>query len=155
MPSGPGSGAGWFAGLLRLNMTSSTGSTGYRGGHLHPATQMLTAGAMSRLVAIFCALMLVLAFGTGTAAHAEQRFDCMPATSQSAGHFDGDRDESPSKSQKGATHHHSGCSGHHFGSPSEIEEPAFADADEALASGAIDAFGPSTDPDSQLRPPIA
>ena len=121
----------------------------------HPATQMLPAGSMSRLVAVLCALMLVLSFGMGTTAHAKQRFDCMPVTSQTAGHFDGDRDESPSKSQKGAAHHHSGCSGHHFGSPSEIEEPTFADADETLGSVAIAAFVPGAAPDNQLRPPIA
>ena len=110
---------------------------------------------MSRLVAILCALMLVLSFGTGTTAHAEQRFDCMPVSSQTAGHFDGDRDESPSKSEKGAAHHHAGCGGHHFGSPSEIEEPALANARQTQNSVAIAAFAPAAHPDSQLRPPIA
>ena len=117
--------------------------------------QMLPARLMTRIVAILCALMLVLSFGTGTTAHAEQRFDCMPATSQMAGHFDGDRDESQSKGEKGAAHHHSGCGGHHFGSPAEIEEPAYADATEALTSGVAAAFSPGIIPDSQLRPPIA
>ena len=110
---------------------------------------------MSRLVAILCAVMLVLSFGMGTTAHAEQRFDCMPVTSQTSGHFDGDRDESPSKSEKGAAHHHSGCGGHHFGSPSAVEEPTFADAAQTLTSGATAAFAPGAAPDNQLRPPIA
>ena len=128
---------------------------GCKARHFHQSTQMLPARSMNRVVAILCALMLVLSFGTGTTAHAEQRFDCMPATSQTAGHFDGDRDESPSKSEKGAAHHHSGCGGHHFGSPSAVEEPALADADQTLTSTAIAAFRPGTGPNSQLRPPIA
>lgn len=110
---------------------------------------------MNRWTTILGALLLFLMLWTGGAAHAEQRFDCMPATSQTAGHFDGDRDESPSKSEKGAAHHHSGCGGHHFGSPSQVEEPSFADVGQVPSSGAIAAFGPGTNPDSQLRPPIA
>ena len=128
---------------------------GCKARHFHQSKQMLPARFMSRIVAILCALMLVLSFGTGTTAHAEQRYDCMPATSQTAGHFDGDRDESQSKSEKGAAHHHSGCNGHHLGSPSETGEPAFADASQTLTSAAIPAFRPGTGPNSQLRPPIA
>ena len=110
---------------------------------------------MQRLVALFCAILLVLSLGTGTSAHAEQRFDCMPVTTESAAHFDGDRDESPSKNEKGATHHHRGCSGHHFGSPSQIEEPSFAETSSSVSGGYIEAILAGREPDGQLRPPNA
>ena len=110
---------------------------------------------MNGWTSILGALLLVLMLWTGSSGHAAERIDCIPVTSQAAGHFDGDRDESPSQSEKGAAHHHSGCGGHHFGSPSEIAELAFAGAAQTLAVGAIAAFGTGTSPDSQLRPPIA
>lgn len=110
---------------------------------------------MKRWTSLLGAMLLVLMLWTGSSGHAAERVDCMPVTSQTAGHFDGDRDESPSKSQKGAAHHHSGCGGHHFGSPSEIEEPTFPDADQTLDSVAIAAFASGAAPDNQLRPPIA
>lgn len=110
---------------------------------------------MHRWTSILGALLLVLMLWTGSSAHAAERVDCIPAASQTAGHYEDDRDESPSKNDKGAAHHHSGCSGHHFGSPSEVEEPAFADARQTLTSTANAAFRPGTGPNSQLRPPIA
>lgn len=130
-------------------------AAGYDCGHSQQSKQMLPGRSMSRLLAILCAMMLVLSFGTGTTAHAEQRFDCMPVTSQSTAHFDGDRDESPSKNERGVAHHHSGCGGHHLGSPSAVDEPALASSNSAPMLASVSSFDPGRGPDSQLRPPIA
>ena len=110
---------------------------------------------MHRWTSLLGALLLVLMLWTGSSTHAAERVDCIPATSQPAGHFDGDSDESQSKGDKGTLHHHTGCGGHHFGSPSQIDDPDFAEIAQTLTAGAIAAFGPGTNPDSQLRPPIA
>ena len=138
---------------IALTGPGSVAGCEYR--HFQQRNQLLPARLMQRLVALICAILLMLSLSTGTSAHAEQRFDCMPVTTETTAHFDGDRDESPSKNEKGAAHHHSGCGGHHFGSPSNVDDPDFADSAQTLTGGAIAAFRPGTSPDSQLRPPIA
>ena len=110
---------------------------------------------MNRLIAIICALMLVLSFGTGPAAHAEQRLDCTPASLQSVGDYVGEREESPSESERSEAHNHSSCGGHHFGAPSETDKLALTGGIGSLASNSADRFDSGNGPDNQLRPPIA
>ena len=100
-------------------------------------------------------MFLVLSVSTGPMAHAETRFDCMPTSGESAGHFDGDSDESPAKGEKGSAHHHSGCSGHQVGEPADSEmRPAVAiQANAGVPSATY--FRAGLGPNSQLRPPIA
>lgn len=101
------------------------------------------------------AMMLVLMLWTGGMAHAAERFDCMPTTSEAAGHFDGDRDETPSGRDQGVAHHHSGCSGHHVAAPSDVA-PVLIGASASTAPFAWRELGvPGRGPDAQLRPPIA
>lgn len=111
---------------------------------------------MRRLATLLSVLMLVLFIWTGSSsAHAEQRFDCIPASSEATGHFDGDRDESRAKGEKGLAHHHSGCSGHHLGAvPDSALDAAPVHADQALTARRTKG-GSGHSPDRQLRPPIA
>ena len=110
---------------------------------------------MARWKPFLGAMMLVLMLWTAGMAHAAERFDCMPTTSETADHFDGDGDESPSGRDQGVTHHHSGCSGHHVAAPSDaasvpFEPPAVSDPFTWRQMGV-----PGRGPDAQLRPPIA
>lgn len=99
--------------------------------------------------------MLVLMVWTAGMAHAAERFDCIPATSEASDHFDGDGDEAPSGRDQGVAHHHAGCSGHQAASPSAAAQTYF----EALAVTVPFAWRemgvPGRGPDAQLRPPIA
>ena len=91
----------------------------------------------------------------GSAAHASQRFDCIAVASQTAEHFRGDRDEAPSKSEKGVAHHHSGCSGHQLGEPAQAEVDAEL-ATVSMVRPELRYMGAdSLAPDAELRPPIA
>ena len=109
---------------------------------------------MPRLVALFCAVFLVLSLSTGAAGHAEQRFDCLPTASVIDGHFDGDADES-SGGGKSAMHHHSGCNGHQLASASaSLTAAAYPDRNSIV--GRVSLPTPhGREPDGELRPPIA
>lgn len=110
---------------------------------------------MARWKSLLGALMLVLMLWTGGMAHAAERFDCMPTTSEAADHFDGDGDEAPSGRDQGVAHHHSGCSGHHVAAPSDAVSNLF-EATAVSAQFAWREMGvPGRGPDAQLRPPIA
>ena len=110
---------------------------------------------MKRLTAIFGGLMLVLFVWMGSAAHAAQRFDCIPVSSEAPGHFEGDRDEAPAKGEKGVAHHHSGCSGHQYAAPSAYELPSASQLTASTAVGWNERHATSREPDLDLRPPIA
>lgn len=110
---------------------------------------------MQRWTSLLGAMMLVLMVWTGTAAYAAERLDCIPANSEAAGHYDGDGDQWPSKGESGATHHHSGCSGHQVAAPVEAGAAVLTSAGKTVPA-AWDAFGlAGRVPDDQLRPPIA
>lgn len=105
--------------------------------------------------ALIGTLMLVLMVWTGGLAHAAEREMCMPATTEAAGHYEGDRDQRPSDREQGAAHHHSGCSGHQLAAPAQ--QPAMI---AKLLSGPAPLAGSQAglhghDPDGRLRPPIA
>jgi hypothetical protein len=111
---------------------------------------------MQRLTAIFGALMLVLFVWTGSAAaHSTQRFDCIPISSEGPGHFEGDRDEAPANGEKGIAHHHSGCNGHQYATPSGFWLPPAPHQPATTSVGWNERRATSREPDRQLRPPIA
>ena len=116
---------------------------------------LLLARLMQRLTAIFGGLMLVLFVWTGSAAHAAQRFDCIPVSSEAPGHFEGDRDEAPAKGEKGVAHHHSGCSGHQYAASAGYDLPSAPHQTSSAAIGWNEGHATSREPDQQLRPPIA
>lgn len=110
---------------------------------------------MQRWTSLLGALMLVLTLWTGGAAHAAERLDCIPASSETAGHYEGGGDEWPSTGEKGAAHNHSGCNGHQVAAPAEAAGPILAGAQPTIPN-AWEAFGlAGRVPDQQLRPPIA
>lgn len=109
---------------------------------------------MHRWTSILGALLLVLMLWTGSPTHAAEQFGCIPATSEAANHYEGDRDQLPDREQ-GAAHHHSGCNGHHVAAPANA-----AAADVVLTLVLVpfawrEAGRPGPGPDGQLRPPIA
>ena len=110
---------------------------------------------MHRWTSLLGAILLVLMLWTGGAAHATERFDCIPATAEAADHFEGDQDQVPSSPDKGMAHHHSGCGGHHVAAPASIP-PIDLALQQDTASFAWHEVGvPGHSPDNDLRPPIA
>ena len=109
---------------------------------------------MNRWTSILGALLLVLMLWTGSSAHAAERPDCIPATSEAANHYEGDRDQLPDREQ-GAAHHHSGCNGHHVAAPANATAAEVALRHEFVPFAWREAGRPGRGPDSQLRPPIA
>ena len=110
---------------------------------------------MQRWTSVIGVLMLVLMLWAGGAAHAAERFACIPVTAEPAGHFEGDEDQGPSSPDQGATHHHSGCNGHHVAAPTKP-----TNLDLTLSSRTVplvwrEAGMPGHSPDTDLRPPIA
>ena len=110
---------------------------------------------MQRLTTFFGVLMLVLFIWTGSSAHAAERFDCIPVSSEAPGHFEGDRDEAPAKGEKGVAHHHSGCNGHQYAASSGVQLSLVLHQSASTAVGWNERHPTSREPDRQLRPPIA
>lgn len=110
---------------------------------------------MHRWTYLLAALMLVLIFWTGGAAHAAETFECNPVSAEAAGHFEVDSDQTPSDCGQGVGHEHSSCSGH------QVAATADARAIDISYTGTRDplpwreAGVPGRGPDTQLRPPIA
>ncbi len=99
--------------------------------------------------------MLVLMLWTGGAAHAAERFDCIPVTAETIDHFDGDEDQVPSSPDQGVAHHHSGCGGHHVAAPASDASIEIGALDRAIPLAWREAGVPGHDPEGDLRPPIA
>lgn len=99
--------------------------------------------------------MLVLMLWTGVAAHAAERFDCIPVTAEVAGHFEGDRDEAPSGRDQGKAHHHSGCNGHQLAAPADQASIEISITAVAAPVARQEAGVPGHGPGAALRPPIA
>lgn len=110
---------------------------------------------MHRWTSLVGALMLVLMFWTGGAAHAAERFDCMPLTAETTGHFEGDKDQVPSSPDQGVAHHHSGCSGHHIAGPNSLASLDIGSPKQTAPLAWREAGVPGRGPDADLRPPIA
>ena len=110
---------------------------------------------MHRWISFLGALMLVLTLWTGGAAHAAERFDCIPATAEAGAHYEGDQDQAPSSPSQGVAHHHSGCSGHHLAAPVKTVEAAIGRSVATRSFPRNETGPPSREPDNELRPPIA
>lgn len=110
---------------------------------------------MYRWVSLLGAVMLILMLWTGSAAHAAERFDCMPVTAEAAGHFDGDQDQVPARPDQGAAHHHSGCSGHQLAAPASLSSLVTDFSQKTVPFAWREAGVPGRGPDADLRPPIA
>lgn len=110
---------------------------------------------MLRWTSIVGAVMLVLMLWTGGAAHAAERFSCIPVGAEATVHFDGDEDQAPSTSDQGTMHHHSGCSGHVVAAPVDGSANAFSGSKRSSHLAWRESGMRSRSPESELRPPIA
>jgi hypothetical protein len=117
---------------------------------------LLGAIPMKRLTTLFGVLTLVLfVWASSSPAHAAHRVDCIPASSQAPGHFEGDRDEAPPMGEMGVSHHHGGCSGHQYAAPADLPLSLSSFVRDPAAGWWIERFAESREPDRDLRPPIA
>lgn len=110
---------------------------------------------MHRWTSLVGAIMLVLMLWTGGATHAAAAFDCIPVTTEAAGHFDGDQDQAPSSPDQDVPHHHAGCSGHYEVAPSGAARLDFAWNGDVLSFSWSEGEPPGHDPEAHLRPPMA
>lgn len=110
---------------------------------------------VNRWTSVLGALMLVLVFWTGGAAHAAESFRCVPATAEAAGHFEGDSDQTPADRGQDVAHHHSGCSGNHVAATADAPVVDFPYLAGSIALVWREAGVSGRGPDSELRPPIA
>lgn len=116
---------------------------------------MLRDAPMRRLATFFSALMLVLMLWTGTTAHAAERLECTPVGSEVAGHYEGDKDQTPDGSENGIAHHHTGCSGHSLTAPTDLTDLQLVVIERPYLIWDLAAGVPGNGPNNQLRPPIA
>lgn len=110
---------------------------------------------MQRWVSLIGALVLAVSLLAGGMAHAAERFDCIPAAAEAAGHYDGDGDQVPSDPQQGVPHHHAGCSGHQLAAPCDTPDLVIGLSAATLPFAWREAGVPARGPDRLLRPPIA
>jgi len=110
---------------------------------------------MNRLWPLFGTLMLAALLWTGSAARAAELTGCLEATSEAAGHYEGDQDQVPADSDKGTPHHHSPCHGHCASVTSEADPATLAfNSDPTIGIG-HEVTTAGCDPGTALRPPIA
>ena len=110
---------------------------------------------MRRWLSIIASLMLAVMVWTGGVAHATDAFTCAEASTTEAGHFDGDREQTPSDSGKALSHHHGGCHGQH-----NLLSPTIEATTCTIPAANPPGFGPEaavidSEPPTALRPPIA
>ena len=115
---------------------------------------LLLAPLMHRWTSLLGAMMLVVMLWTSAAAHAAERFDCIPVTAQATDHLDGDQDQVPASPDQDVAHH-SGCSGHHLAPPATAPFIAVALSRKTVPLAWREAGVPGHSPDTDLRPPIA
>lgn len=110
---------------------------------------------MNRWTALLSALLLVFSLWTGEAAHAAEKFECIPISAEAAGHFDGDSDQKSTDREQGAAHHHSGCNGHSVAATLDVFAVDLFRPAQAIPRLACEARTHGWDPGAGLRPPIA
>lgn len=110
---------------------------------------------MSRWISLLGAMLLVLTLWAGEAAHAAERFECIPVSAQTAGHFEGDSDQRSSDREQGAGHHHSSCIGHQAAATLNESSVDFFHLAETHPLVRCEAGIVGWYPDAGLRPPIA
>lgn len=109
---------------------------------------------MRRILPLISALMLVLILWTGSAAHAAEAMECGEAAVEAMGHYEGDGDEVPADSDQGSPHHHSACHGHCVAMPAGANASALHGSDAESLGQWLESVGPSTEPTTEIRPPI-
>jgi hypothetical protein len=111
---------------------------------------------MRRLLALVLCFLLASTLGLGLVAHASEPVTCgQTSAALSIDHADGDGDQVPADSEKGYSHHHGGCHGHHVGVPI-TSDPMRHSADRRVQRVWWDhdrTAGATADP--ALRPPQA
>lgn len=110
---------------------------------------------MRRFLPFISAFMLMLVLWTSSAAHAAEAIDCAEVTTESVGHFEGDRDEVPADSDKATPHHHSACHGHCVAVSSSNDGSALQDMRATSPLGSVTDLHSGSGPGATLRPPIA
>lgn len=110
---------------------------------------------MNRWTSLLSALLLVFSLWAGEAAHAAEKFECIPISAEAAGHFDGDSDQNSTDREQGAAHHHSGCSGHSVAATLDVSAVDLFRLAQASPRVARQARTHGWDPDAGIRPPIA
>jgi len=123
--------------------------------HSNIRSRLLRPPLMRSWKTLIGALMLVLMLWAGGVAHAAERVDCIPATAEAAGHYEGDKDQLPSDRDQGVAHHHTGCSGHQLAAPAEQPRAVLHHSSATVPPARSEVILPGDDPDGQLRPPIA
>ena len=75
--------------------------------------------AVRGLFSFFAGMLLLVALGLGSVAHAAEPIGCIDTAASGAaiGHVDGDADQMPADGDQGYPHHHGGCHGHHIAAP--------------------------------------
>ena len=111
---------------------------------------------MQRLFALIMSLLLALACGTVSTAHAMEPIATFDSREASLlGHVIGDVDEVAADADKGYPHHHAACHDHVVGLPAIAEQVAV----ELPASRRLRPMGEEVaamgDPDATHRPPRA
>lgn len=135
--------------------TAGVSADGCNPGHSIFANTLLRAPLMNRWMSLVGSMMLVLMLWTSATAHAAERFDCIPVSTEAAGHFDGDQDEVPSAPDQGVAHHHSGCTGHQLAAPTASDALELSFAAQTAPTPRQETGVPSHGPGALLRPPIA
>ena len=106
------------------------------------------------VVNLAVALLLVLTFWTGTAAHALEPLDCeTPAAAQLSADYD--QEEPAKQSDQGAMHHHTSCHGHHVEVPDDDAGTLTPESGATLLRARNPVRPSGAGPGSHLRPPIA
>ncbi len=114
-----------------------------------------TARRMRQVLHLCGVLMLVVMLWTGVSAQAAEAYGCVEVSGEAAGHFDGDRDQIPSDSDKGTPNHHGGCHGHHVAVSIDDVSPAVLTVTARSRGLARERVTIGSDPAIGLRPPIA
>ena len=118
-----------------------------------PATHCTVRGLFS----FVAGMLLLVALGIGSLAHAAEPIGCIDTSASGAaiGHMDGDADQVPADGDQGYPHHHGGCHGHHIAAPvtktSAIGHFTERDVMPSPSSRAL----PNAASDPALRPPQA
>ena len=104
---------------------------------------------------LIATMMLALMLWAGGLAHASEPIECIPATAEAAGHYEGDDDQLPSDHDEGVVHHHAGCSGHQLLAAAALPAVVVDDSSATVPAARPEAGIHGHLPDRQLRPPIA
>ena len=110
---------------------------------------------MHRWFHLLGALALVLTLWTACPASAADACQPVTVSTDSAGHFAGDKDEVPSDQHRGAPHHHVSCGEHAAAAWRDVAASPLAPQTAAPELARFRSVLSGREPDTQIRPPIA